>query len=141
MLRAWLTSFWQYAFLRFLVIGALNTAFGYAVFAAFILLGLAPPLALLMSTVIGVLFNFQTTGGLVFGNRDHRLLLKFIGVYVVVYLLNYGLLRFWSEQVGLGPLWGQALSIPVVVVLAFLMMRTLIFAKKPVHGKDPAETH
>jgi putative flippase GtrA len=44
--------------LRFLLVGVLNTAFGYLLFALLLALGLKVPLALLLATVGGVLFNF-----------------------------------------------------------------------------------
>ena len=54
-------------FVRFLLVGVLNTLFGYFSFATLIIIGLDYKLAALLATIIGVLFNFQTTGRLVFG--------------------------------------------------------------------------
>ena len=58
-------------FLHFLLIGALNTAVGYGLFVLFLWLGLHYALAAAFATVLGVLFNFKSTGGLVFKSKDN----------------------------------------------------------------------
>lgn len=80
-------------FLRFLLVGVLNTLFGYSIFTIVILAGLDYRYAVLISTILGVLFNFKTIGTLVFGSRDNKLIFRFICVYVVIYLLNVEALR------------------------------------------------
>ncbi|NCQ92050.1 MAG: hypothetical protein GPI94_15420 [Microcystis aeruginosa LG13-03] len=57
----------KHRFVRFLLVGVLNTIFGYSLFAVLILIGLNYKYAVLIGTIQGVLFNFQTTGRLVFG--------------------------------------------------------------------------
>jgi len=70
------------------LVGVLNTAFSYLLYASLILIGLKYLLAFSISYVAGVLFNFQTIGRLVFKNKSNKLLFRFVGVYVVIYLLN-----------------------------------------------------
>ena len=48
-------------FMRFILIGIPNTAFGYSLYALLIFLGLRYDLAILIATILGVLFNFKTT--------------------------------------------------------------------------------
>lgn len=135
----WLCSLWDHVFLRFVAVGMLNTAFGYGVYAVFILLELPRPAALAIATVMGVLFNFKTTGRIVFGSRDNRLLLRFVLVYAVMYGLNTGLLELLCRKVGLGSLVGQAIVLPVVVMVTFLAMKTFVFRGGNRHGPDPQE--
>ena len=71
-------------FVKFLLVGALNTLFGYSVFAGLVYAGIAPMPALLLTYVVGVLFNFVTTGRLVF-NRSRASLLRW-PYHVVIYL-------------------------------------------------------
>jgi putative flippase GtrA len=78
----------KHTFIRFLLVGVLNTLFGYLLYASLILIGLKYLLAFSISYVAGVLFNFQTIGKLVFKNKNNKLLFRFVGVYVVLYLLN-----------------------------------------------------
>jgi putative flippase GtrA len=57
----------KHRFVRFLLVGVLNTIFGYFLYGTLILIGLDYKLAVLLATILGVLFNFQTTGRLVLG--------------------------------------------------------------------------
>lgn len=80
-------------FLVYLAVGGLNTVVGYGLFAAIFSLGAHYSVAALLSTVLGVLFNFQTTGRIVFGSRDPSLIVRFVAVYAFTYVLNVGILR------------------------------------------------
>lgn len=75
-------------FVRFLFVGVINTIFGYGVFLLFIWFGMHYSVALLFSNILGILFNYKTTGYIVFQNKSNRLLLHFFLVYGVVYLFN-----------------------------------------------------
>ena len=75
-------------FLRFLLVGVLNTAFGYGVFVGCLWLGLHYAVAAAVATVLGVLFNFKSTGRLVFRSRGAGRLHLFVSVYVVTYVIN-----------------------------------------------------
>jgi putative flippase GtrA len=112
--------------LRFLATGLLNTAFGYGLYFGFLKAGLLPELALLAATVLGVLFNFFTTGRLVFRNADNRVLGRFVLAYASVYLVNAGLLRLMISA-GLGPALSQALLLPFTTLAAFALMRKWVF--------------
>ena len=117
---------WANQFLRFLVVGAVNTAFGYSIFAVLILLHLHYTVAALLSTICGVLFNFKTTGVLVFKNKDNRLIFRFFGVYLITYLLSIGSLRVF-EIAGIGSLVAAAIMILPVSFVGFLLMRKFVF--------------
>jgi putative flippase GtrA len=82
------TSADRVRFIKFLFVGLLNTMFGYGVFSFVLFLGLHYSLASLFATILGVIFNFFTTGRLVFRNADNLLIFKFIGVYAIVYIFN-----------------------------------------------------
>lgn len=116
-------------FLRFIVVGVLNTVFGYGVFAGLILAGVPPVSALVLTYVAGVLFNFMTTRRFVFSRSARASLLRFIGAYVVIYFINLGLYKL-AEAAGAGPLVAQALCLPVVAVFSFLLFKFQVF-------KDP----
>lgn len=117
-------------FLRFLAVGALNTLFGYGVFAGLVLAGLAPMPSLVLTYVVGVLFNYVTTGRLVFGHAGGGALLRFIAAYVVIYLFNLALFR-GAEALGAGPLLAQALCLPVVAVFSFVLFKFRVFREPP----------
>ena len=115
-------------FISFLVAGGFNTMFGYAVYSGQVLLGVVPHVAVTVSTVAGVLFNFLTTSA-VFRSRDLRKLPRFLAVYAIMLSLNILLLEV-AMRAGLGPLLAQAVILPIFA-LTFLAMRRFVFAAAP----------
>lgn len=116
----------SFPFIKFLLVGVLNTAFGYGLFVLLIWLGLPHPYAMGIGTIIGVLFNFQTTGKLVFSGAHWRLLARFVSAYVLIYLLNLGgvaLLLGWGLNVYLA---GALLLLPMAGV-SFVTLRLFVF--------------
>lgn len=116
----------RHRFLRFLAVGALNAIFGYGCYAVFLYLGLHYSLAVLVSTILGILFNFFTTGRLVFASHDNRRLFHFFAVYVIVYVINVGGLRILSEF-GADPYYGGAALILPMAALAYFLNKKLVF--------------
>jgi putative flippase GtrA len=120
---------WSVRFLRFLVVGGVNTVFGYLVYAGFILLNLHYSLAALYSTIIGVIFNFFTTGRIVFDNHQPGLILKFFIVYAVYYLLNLGVLKLLTSQ-GFSSLISGAIAALPMALVSYTLTRTFVFRPK-----------
>lgn len=117
---------WTIQFLRFLVVGAVNTVFGYTVFAVLILLHLHYALAALLAQICGVLFNFKTTGTLVFKNKSNRLIFRFFGVYLVTYMLTVGLLKLFNLYGVNNLIAGAIIALPMASV-SFLLNKKLVF--------------
>jgi putative flippase GtrA len=113
-------------FVRFLLIGLLNTCVGYGLYAGFLLMGLDPIVAMSVAFCLGVGFNFLSTGRVVFSNTDIWRFPRFILAYVVVYLANLTLLK-GLLSFGLDAFAAQALSLPVVVLSTFLILRFFVF--------------
>ena len=113
-------------FLRFLIVGGINTVFGYSVFAALILLKVAYPIAAFLSTVFGVLFNFKSYGRLVFGSHDNSLIFRFFGVYGVCYLLGLAPLA-WAKAHGVPILLMAAICALPMASIGFLLNRRFVF--------------
>ncbi|OIP94563.1 hypothetical protein AUK40_06805 [Candidatus Wirthbacteria bacterium CG2_30_54_11] len=115
-------------FFRFLIVGGLNTLFSYALYAFLIWLRLGFFLASTVSTVIGIAFNFKTTGTLVFKNKDNRLIVKFFGVYVVTYCINVS--GLWVlTRLGVNEYLAGLVMVLPVAMLSFVLMRTFVFPK------------
>jgi putative flippase GtrA len=115
-----------FPFIRFVLVGLLNTAVGYGLFALFILLSAPSALALLVATVLGVLFNYLSTGRIVFAWRDSRRLGRFVLVYGVLYIVNAAALLA-LENLGFPALGAQAMLLPLFVVLAYLGNKHFVF--------------
>ena len=111
----------------FLVVGGINMLVGYGLFAAFVLFGLGVTLSLVFATILGVLFNFQSTGRLVFRSGNPRLLPRFLAVYVVQFGGNLALLHALGAA-GLSPLLSQLIVLPALAIASFLAMRRFVFA-------------
>ena len=114
-------------FVKFLLVGILNTVFGYSIFGIFIYLNIHYTIAVLLSTVLGVLFNFKTIGKLVFKSHDNRLIFRFVFVYFIVYILNISGLWFF-KSLGYGNMYinGLILIVPLALV-SFLLNKKFVF--------------
>lgn len=124
--RISLAAVLKWRFIRFLVVGGINTAFGYCMFSAFLWVGLNYALALFFATVLGVFFNFQTTGRLVFGSKNYGLIWRFFCVYGVTYCVNLAGI-FILGLAGVGHYAAGALMLAPIVVLSYLLNRRLVF--------------
>ena len=117
-------------FIRFLIIGTLNTAFAYGLYALFIFVGCHYALAVFLSTVIGICFSFKTLGTFVFDNPDNRLIFKFFSVYVVCYFVNVGILKLLTEA-GMQNLYLAGLiSSFLVALVSFFLNKFVVFRRK-----------
>jgi putative flippase GtrA len=117
---------WRLRLARFLLVGVFNTIFGYGVFVALLRGGLTPARALAAATVIGVVFNFFTTGRVVFLNSDPARLWRFASAYGIVFVVNAVLLDV-ATRLGLDAALAQALLVAPCVALSYFLNRTLVF--------------
>ena len=112
--------------LRFLLVGVLNTAFGYVVYLVGLYFGLSPGMALAAATVTGALFNYATTGRLVFKQVGLGKLLPFLVAYLLIYLVNLGALH-GLIALGVTALWAQAALLPIVAAGSFVVFKYFVF--------------
>lgn len=109
--------------LRFLLVGLLNAAFGYGCFAVFLYLGMHYSAALLLATILGVIFNFKSTGALVFGSKNNKLIFRFMAGYGVVYGANVTGIAVLN-LLGMSPyLAGIVLIVPMALLSFFINNR------------------
>lgn len=111
-------------FAKFLLVGALNTLVGYGFFVAFFTLGLPAPLALALAFILGVIFNFFSTGRLVFGNRQLQPIFGFVLVYLMLYAINLAALET-LRGVGFGAVAGQGALVIPMALLSFFSLRAV----------------
>jgi putative flippase GtrA len=115
--------------MRFVLVGGINTAFGYGVYAAGIYAGAGYAVASAISMIAGVLFNYYTTGGLVFRGASSASLLRFTVCYAVVYLFSVALLA-QMDAAGIDPyLAGILVGMPAAL-LSYLLLKLLVFRRK-----------
>ena len=114
-------------FFKCLFVGVLNTAFSYCLYAFFVTIGLIPNVALFFQYVIGVLWNFKTTGTIVFKNNNNKLIFKFIASYIFTFLLNSLFLYILTEQIKLNDYISQAILILPMAMISFIIFKLWVF--------------
>jgi putative flippase GtrA len=117
-------------FALFLAVGLLNTGVGYILFVLLHALGAGPALAVIGATILGLLFNFVSTGRIVFASAGLHLLPRFIGVYAVQCAANIVLLHL-LVRFGVPLLVAEALILAALAVATFFAMRRFVFSGAP----------
>lgn len=115
-------------FLLFILVGVGNTMFGYGIFALFIFMGMHYVLAVLLSTILGVLFNFKSTGGIVFKSHDNRLIFRFFFVYSIIMIINMILLKLSIKLAFNMYLASFVITIPMAFV-SYFFQKNFVFSK------------
>jgi putative flippase GtrA len=113
-------------FIRFLLVGGLNTVFGFAAYSSLIMLGAPTWAALVLGHTAGILFNFFTVGRLVFRSFDLARLGRFTGCYLAVLAVNLQLIH-WMMIVVPNPIAAQALLVLPIAALSYLLMSRFVF--------------
>lgn len=130
MIDIWGKRLWSRQFLRFLIVGAGNTVFGYLLYLIGLWIGLSYQAALAGATIFGAIFNFFTTGRIVFESSALAKIIGFLGVYGVTFVVNLSLLT-WLVGAGMAKAYAQAALLPVIVTLSFLLNKHLVFGRLP----------
>lgn len=114
-------------FLKFLIVGIVNTIFGYLLFSLLIFLGIDYKLSLLISYIVGILFNFFSYGFLAFSYSFTKAsFIKFILTYIFIYNLN--VITLENLNILIQNLYlSQLASIPFMVFLTWLILNKWVF--------------
>ena len=118
-------------FIRFLLVGALNTGFSFGIYALLVWAGLHFSVANLCAFLLGVLFSFRTQGAFVFDNREWRRLGPFFAVWLGIFGINTGLIALFV-RLGLSPYAAGAVALIPVTLLSYLAQRFFVFLPKSV---------
>ena len=114
-------SIFDYRMVRFLLVGMLNSMFGFCVFSPVVWLGQGAFAALLAGNVAGLVFNFFSTGGLVFRTLALTRLPKFLVCYVLMLFMNYGLLAILAPVLDSKILAQAILTVPMALLSYVLL--------------------
>lgn len=113
-------------FARFLLAGAVNTLFGLGVYAIAVSAGMPVWAALLTANLMGLGFNFLTTGGYAFRSAALSRWPRFAVSYLGLYLLNWGAASMLVHR-GFGPIAAQAILTIPVAVASYLVLSIWVF--------------
>lgn len=114
--------------IRFYLVGLLNTAFGYLAFALLIFIGLTYAYAALIATSMGVIFNYFTTGNLVF-KRKKASLLKFALFYAAIYLLNITICAILKKITALNDYYLGFIITCFLSIISYLANKFFVFTR------------
>lgn len=114
-------------FIRFVLVGCLNTMFGYGVYCLMIWIGLSYWWATLVANILGVLFNFKTIGHLVFKNPSNKLFFRFVSCYVLAYGLNVGIIYLLSHHIGWNDYLCGIIATIFVALFSFFYQKLFVF--------------
>ena len=119
-------TFRKYQLLRFILAGGGNTLLGYGLYAALIFAGLPIAAASFISLCAGIVIGFLVQGNFVFGNMTKHAFLKFICVWLLIYLVHVSIV-FLAKGLGFNPYIGGILAIPLVTALSYVLQRYFVF--------------
>lgn len=110
---------------KFIIVGLLNTLVGYGIYAILIFLGVHFTIASFLGTILGVLFNYFSTGLLVF-ERGRGRLVQFVMVYIIIYLCNILGIQILN-MVGFNLYYSGALLVPPSAAFSFILNKYWVF--------------
>jgi len=111
---------------RFILVGVVNTLFGYLVFGFFTYIGQPDSLSVLMANLLGVAFNFVTYGKAAFGSFSWTRMPRFAVVYGINYAGNVAALGALRSH-GVSPYVAQLAILPFSIVFLYFALRYFVF--------------
>ncbi len=115
--------------INYIWVGGVNTLFGYGLYAFFIFISVHYFLAVLFSTGLGIVFNFFTTGNIVFKNLSKKNFLRFILIYLFLSVLSIGFIKL-LRLFDLNFYVSGIITIVLLSVIAFTLNKYLVFNPK-----------
>ena len=114
--------------IRFYQAAAVNTLFGFGIYAIFIHGGMNVYLAQFIATVLGVAFNYLTYSRHVFRESAAEKW-RFLAAYGCNYLIGLGLLALLSQFIASNYLIGL-LALLLTSVINYLALKHLVFIRR-----------
>lgn len=115
---------------RFLLAGIVNTIFGYLVFALLIYFDYDYLIAVLIATILGVVFNYFSYGAYVFSSKASSFkFFKFLVSYTIIYCFNTLMLYVLKINFMLDIYLAQLICIPFNVVMSWLLLNRWVYKK------------
>lgn len=121
--------------LKYIGTGIINTLFGYGFYALLLYYEMIPSYALLIATVMGLIFNYQTNKHYVF-NDFRGNFFRFCLSYAVIYIFNLMLLNGALYFLTSSAYFAQILCLPPTVIIGYFILKNFSFKKEFAHGKE-----
>jgi len=122
-------ALWQrHRWLRFLVMGGINTGFSYGVYALLVYCGLNYAASNLCSLILGILFSFRTQAAFVFRDAARGLFMRYVMVWTILYLSNILMIGSLT-RLGANAYSAGALAIVPTAVLSYFLQKSFVFTR------------
>ena len=120
-------------FVRYACVGAATNAVGFLLYALFTKLGLSPILtiSIFYPIQIGLAFYLNKKWSFSHQGRISTSAVRYLIAYLVCYVLNVAVLKFFSGYLNYSHLIVQAIAIFVMALLLFMAQKFWVF-----HGHD-----
>jgi putative flippase GtrA len=110
----------------FVAVGVFNTAVTFGLYQLF-LLAWRYEIAFTLSFLSGIAISYYLNSRHVFAARlSLRRCLAYAGYYLMIYLINLGLVRLAVEQGGISPVWAPLLVLCVTIPINFLGAKLIL---------------
>jgi putative flippase GtrA len=121
-------------FARFVLVGVVNTAFSYSIYAGLLFVGFHYAFANFVALLLGIIFSFRMQGRFVFGNTDISLAGRFLLGWGLIYVATV-LVIGWMIGLGLDAYSAGALALPFTTVFSYFVQKNFVFR---LDRKNPA---
>lgn len=134
LVQAFKTAFQQRVLLRFLIVGAGNTAASFCIYAALVVVGLHYTVANLVALIAGIGISYLTNGAIVFRGLSLASFLRYVVMWAVLYGIQIALI--WVTVQTLGPdtpfglpaeIIGGLVAMVIAVPTSFVLQRWVVF--------------
>lgn len=115
-------------FAKFILVGGLNTLFGFSVFTTILWLSGNHILAVIGGNLLGIAFNYFSTGKLVFANKGLKALPLFATGYGLALIINLIVVDSLVRG-GVDAMIAGAVAIPVVIITSYAFNSLVTFRK------------
>jgi putative flippase GtrA len=123
-------------FLRFLLVGSFNTAFGYGIYLVLLVLTLPYWAAWGISLALSLVVGFILSGALVFGHISAGRFVWYLIGWGAIYVLNVIAMQPLVTA-GFDPRLAPFIVLPINVVLSFFIQKILVFRPREMAAPVP----
>lgn len=109
-----------------MIVGSINSAFNYSLYAILIFSGLGHIIASTGAFAAGMIFNFKAHAKFVFKTKNRNSFYLYIVSWIVIYFVNIIVLDLMVRS-GVDSYLAGALLMPPLAVLAFVVLRFIVF--------------
>jgi putative flippase GtrA len=117
---------------RFILVGAMNTAFSYFIYSFFLFFSVNYAVANLLALIAGIFFSFHTQGFFVFRNTQKNLFHRYIFSWLAIYIANIFMIKKLIEC-GFNSYTSGALTLIPIGIFSYFLHKFFIFRHAAQH--------